>query len=199
VYSAYKLNNQSDNIQSWHTPFPIWKQSTVPYSVLSSVSPVAQSCPILCDPVDCSTPGLPVHHQLLELAQTHVHLVSDAIQPSHPLSSRSPAFNLSQHQGLSQWVSSSNQVAKVLLHCSTSSSTTGKFLKRWEYQTTLPVSWETCMQVKRQQLEHWDGNFIPSFYGVSMLFSTVTVSIYIPTRSAKGFPFFHILSSIYYL
>ena len=69
----------------------------------------------LCDPMDCSTPGLPVHHQLLELAQTHVHWVSDAIQPSHPLLSASPpAFSLSQHQGLFQWVSSSHQVAKVL-------------------------------------------------------------------------------------
>ena len=59
--------------------------------------------PTLCDPIDCSTPGLPVHHQLLELPQTHVHQVSDAIQPSHPLSSPSPpAFNLSQHQGLFQ-------------------------------------------------------------------------------------------------
>ena len=64
---------------------------------------VTQSCPTLCDPMDCSTPGLPVHHQLLELAQTPVHLVGDAIQPSHPLSSPSPpAFNLSQHQGLFQ-------------------------------------------------------------------------------------------------
>ena len=62
---------------------------------------VAQSCPTLCDPVDCSMPGLPVHHQLPELAQTHVHRVSDAIQPSHPLlSPSSPTFNLSQHQGL---------------------------------------------------------------------------------------------------
>ena len=65
-------------------------------------SSVSQSCPTLCDPMDCSTPGLPVHHQLPELAQIHVHRVSDAIQPSHPLSSPSPAFNLSQHQGLSQ-------------------------------------------------------------------------------------------------
>ena len=63
---------------------------------------VAQSCLTLCDPMDCSTPDLPVRHQLLELAQTHVHRVSDAIQSSHPLSSPSPAaFNLSQHQGLS--------------------------------------------------------------------------------------------------
>ena len=69
----------------------------------------------LCNPLDCSTPGLPVHHQLPELPQTHVHWVGDAIQPSHPLSSPSPpAFNLSQHQGLFQWVGSSIQLAKVL-------------------------------------------------------------------------------------
>ena len=69
----------------------------------SQFSSVAQSCPTLCDSGDCSTPGLAVHHQLVELAQTQVHQVSDAIQPSHPLSSLSPpAFNLSQHQGLFQ-------------------------------------------------------------------------------------------------
>ena len=76
---------------------------------------VAQSCPTLWDPMDCSTPGFPVHHQLPEFTQTHVHWVGDAIQPSHPLSSPSPpAFNLSWHQALFQWVSSSHQVAKVL-------------------------------------------------------------------------------------
>ena len=65
-------------------------------------SSLTQSCPTLCDPMDCSTPGFPVHHQLLELTQTHVHHVGDAIQPSHPLSSPSPpTFNLSQHQDLS--------------------------------------------------------------------------------------------------
>ena len=64
-------------------------------------SSVAQSCPALCDPMNCSMPGFPVHHQLPELAQTHVHRVGDTIQPSHPLSSPSlPTFNLPQHQGL---------------------------------------------------------------------------------------------------
>ena len=78
-------------------------------------SSVIQSCPALCDPMDCSTPGLPVHHQLPELAQTHVHRVGDVIQPSHPLSPPSPpVFILSQHRGLFKWVSSSHQVAKVL-------------------------------------------------------------------------------------
>ena len=80
-------------------------------SVQFSHSVVSNSC----HPVDCSTPGLPVHHQLLEFIQTHIHWFSDAIQPSHPLSSTSPpALNLSQHQGLFQWVSSSHKVAKVL-------------------------------------------------------------------------------------
>ena len=76
---------------------------------------VAQLCPTLCDPMNRSTPGLPVHHQLPEFTQTHVHRVSDAIQPSHLLSSPSPpAHNPSQHQSLFQWVNSSHEVAKVL-------------------------------------------------------------------------------------
>ena len=78
-------------------------------------SSVAQSCPTLCDPMNRSTPGLPVHHQLPEFTQTHVHRVSDAIQPSHPLSSPyPPAPNPSQHQSLFQWVNSSHEGAKVL-------------------------------------------------------------------------------------
>ena len=78
-------------------------------------NPVTQSCQTLCDPMNHSMPGLPVHHQLLESTQTHVHRVGDAIQPSHPLSSPSPpALNLSQHQGLFKRVSSLHQMAKVL-------------------------------------------------------------------------------------
>ena len=78
-------------------------------------SSVTQSCPTLCNPMNCSTPGLPVHHQLLEFTQTHVHRVGDAIQPSHPLLSPfPPAFNLYRHQGLFKWVRSLHQVAKVL-------------------------------------------------------------------------------------
>jgi len=78
-------------------------------------SSVTQSCPNLCDPIDCNTPGLPVHHQLLESTQIHVHWVGDAIQPSHPLSCPSAhTFNPSQHQGLFQLVGSLNQVTKVL-------------------------------------------------------------------------------------
>ena len=81
----------------------------------SQIRSVAQSCPTLWDPMNRSTPGLPVHHQLPEFTETHVHRVSDAIQPSHPLSSPSPpAPNPSQHQSLFQWVNSSHKVAKVL-------------------------------------------------------------------------------------
>ena len=87
---------------------------TAPHAAFQ-FSSVAQLCPTLCDPMNHSMPGLPVHHQLLESTQTHVHRVSDDIQPSHPWSSPSPpALNLSQHQGLFQRVSSSHQVAKVL-------------------------------------------------------------------------------------
>ena len=87
---------------------PIWLSDSVQFSSVTSL------CPTLCDPVDCRMPGLPLHHQLPESTQTHVHWVSDAIQPSHPLLPPSPALNLSQHQGFFQWVSSSYQVAKIL-------------------------------------------------------------------------------------
>ena len=99
------------SILAWRIP---WTEES---GGLQSIgfSSVAQSCLTLCDPMNRSTPGLPVHHQLPEFTQTHVHWVSHAIQPSHPLSSPSPpAFNLSQHQGLFKWVSSSHQVAKIL-------------------------------------------------------------------------------------
>ena len=83
--------------------------------MLPQFSSVTQLCPTVCNPMDCNTAGFAVHYQLPELAQTHVHLVGDAIQPFHPLLSPSPPnFNLSQHQGLSKWVHSSNQLAQVL-------------------------------------------------------------------------------------
>ena len=89
-----------------------WNKKT--YAVLQ-FSSVTQSCPTLCDPMNCSTPGLPVHHQLSEFTQTHVHRVGDAIQPSHPLLSPSPpAPKPSQHHGFFQWVNSSHEVEKVL-------------------------------------------------------------------------------------
>ena len=93
----------------WSCVFPL------PLPTRIQFSSVAQLCLTLCNPMNHSTPGLPVHHQLLESTQTFVHWVGDAIQPSYPLSSPSPpALNLSQDQGLFQWVSSSHQVAKVL-------------------------------------------------------------------------------------
>ena len=99
----------------------LWMRTDISFPSLlliqfSSVqfSSVTQSCPTLCDPMDCSTAGFPVHHQLSEFDQTHVHWVSDATQLSHLLlSPSSPAFSLSQHQGLFQLVSSLHQVAKV--------------------------------------------------------------------------------------
>ena len=78
-------------------------------------SSVTQSCLTLCNPMNCSTPGLPVHHKLPEFTQTHVHWVSDAIQPSHPIPSPSPpALNPSQNQGLFQWINYLQEVVKVL-------------------------------------------------------------------------------------
>ena len=82
---------------------------------LIQFSPVAQSCATLCEPMNCSTPGLPGHHQLPQFTQTHAYRVGDAMQQSHPLLSPfPPTFNLSQYQSLFKWVCSSHQVAKVL-------------------------------------------------------------------------------------
>ena len=95
----------------------------------------------LCNYMDCSMPGFPVHHQLLELAQTHIHRVSDAIQPSHLLFSPPPAaFNLSQHQSLSQWVSSSHQVAKGLglQHQSF----------QWVFRTSFRIDWFDLLEIR---------------------------------------------------
>ena len=92
--------------------------TSVGFMTPKSISSVTQSCPSLCDPMDCSTTGFLVHHQLLEFTQTHVHWVGDAIQLSHPLSSSSPpAFNLSQHQGLfqSQFFASGGQSIGISL------------------------------------------------------------------------------------
>ena len=118
-------------------------------------SSVTQSCPTLCDPMDFSTPGLSVHHQLPEFTQTHVHWVSDAIQPSHPLSSPSPTFNLSQHQGLLKWVSSLHQVAKEL-----------EFQLQ---QSLLPMNTQDWSPLG------WTGWISLQFKGLSRLFSNTTV------------------------
>ena len=104
------------------------------------------SCPTLCDPMDCSTPGLSVHHQLLEFTHTQAHWVSDAIQPPHPLLSPSPpTFNLSQHQGLYKWVSSWRLVAKVLefqLQCQSF---------QW---SQFPLGWTAVQGTLKSLLQH---------------------------------------------
>ena len=106
--------------------------------------------------MDCSTPGLPVHHQLPEFTQTHVHWVSDAIQPSHPLLPPSPAFNLSQHQGLFQWVSSSHQVAKVLEFELHSASVLPMNIQDW-----FPLGWTGWISLQSK--------------GLSRVFSNTTI------------------------
>ena len=117
---------------------------------------VAQLCPTLWDPINCSTPGLPVHHLLPEFIQTHVHQVSDAIQPSYPLSSPSPpAFNLSQQQSLFQWVSPSHHVAKALeFHLQYHSF-------QWIFRTDFPLG-----------LTDWISLL---FKGLSRVFSNTTI------------------------
>ena len=110
--SHHKKENKRKQNKKHRVGGNIWNNG---YLFLDQFSSVAQSCPTLCDPMNHSTPGLPVHQQLPEPTQTYVHRFDDAIQPSHPLSFPSPpALNLSQQQGLFQWVSSSHQVAKVL-------------------------------------------------------------------------------------
>ena len=117
----------------WLDVFALWNFAKLKITV--QFSSVAQSCPTLCDPMNRSMPGLPAHHQLLEFTRTHVHGVSDAIQPSHPLSSPSPpAPNPSQHQSLFQWVNSSHKVAKVLSFRQMS----GYYLKLW-FSWYLPI------------------------------------------------------------
>ena len=116
---------------------------------------VTQSCLTLCNPMDCSTPRLPIHPWLPELAQTHVHWVGDAIQPSHPLSSPSPVFSLSQHQCLLQWVSSSHQVAKSI-GVSASASVLLMNTQDWS-----PLGWTGFVSLQSK--------------GLSRVFSNITV------------------------
>ena len=106
---AHALEPTSCNCCSLHGPQPMLCNK----SGRQKFSSVAQSCPTLCDPMNRSTPGLPVQHQLPEPTQTHVQCVGDAIQPSHPLLPSSSAFNLSQHQRLFQWISSFHQVGSI--------------------------------------------------------------------------------------
>ena len=117
--------------------------NTLYYGVLSDqIRSVAQLCPTLCDPMNCSTPGLPVHHQFLEFTETHVHQVSDAIQPSHPLSCPSPlAPNPSQHQSLFQWVNSLHEVAKVL-EFQAITKKIPQIQLNWHRKLLKPAKWE---------------------------------------------------------
>ena len=112
-----RQRHSETNLRTWSCKGPglsAFLDFSIKFSSIQFGS-VAQLCPTLCDPMNCSMPSLPVHHQFPEFTQTHVHRVGDTIQPSHPLSSPSPpAPNPSQHQSLFQWVSSSHQVAKVL-------------------------------------------------------------------------------------
>ena len=118
-----------------------------PSDHVSRFSSVAQSCLTLCNPMDYSMPGLPFHHQLPEFTQTHVHWVSDAIQPSYPLSSPSPpTFSLSHHQGLFKWVSSSHQVAKVLEFQLQHQSF------QWIFRTDLPLGWTGWISLQSKGL-----------------------------------------------
>ena len=117
---GHRFQTVPTNSDSWYRLkklhcFPVTFKYQLTSFLFCSVQSVSQSCLTPCIPMDCSMPGFPVRHQPTELALTHVHRVSDAIQPSYPLSSPPPpAFILSQHQGLFQWVSSSHQVARVL-------------------------------------------------------------------------------------
>ena len=120
-----------------------------------TVSSVTQSCLTLCNPMDCSTPGLPVLHQFLEFTQTHVHRACDAIQPPHPLSSPSPpTLNLSQHQGLFKWVSSSSGSQSLGVSASTS---------------VLPVNVQDWSPLE------WTGWISLQSKGLSRVFSNTTV------------------------
>ena len=119
------------------------------------ISSITQSFPTLCDPMDCCMPGFRVLHHLPELVQAHFHWAGDAIQPSHPLSPSSPpAFNLSQHQGLFKWVSSLQQVAKVLVSVSTS-------VLPMNIQNWFPLRWTDWISLQSK--------------GLSRVFSNTTV------------------------
>ena len=117
LVSKYFLHNHQIKFTLWAGNFyyPRMIYISILFTISVQFSSVTQSCLTLCDPMNCSTPGLPVHHQLPEFTQINVPRVSDAIQPSHPQSSPSPpAPNPSQHQSLFQWINSSHEVAKVL-------------------------------------------------------------------------------------
>ena len=137
---------------------------------ISQFSSVAQLCLTLCNPIDCNMRGFPVHHQCPEPTQTHVHHVGDAIQPSHPLSSPFPlTFNLSQHQGLFQWLSSSHQVAIVLEHKHQYQSF------QWIFRTDFLMDW-----LAWSPCSLWDSQ-TPQFKSIN---SSVLIFLYSPTLTS---------------
>ena len=141
----------------------LWKYLQFSCSVMST----------LCNPMDCSSPGFPVHHQLPELAQTYFHWVGDAIQPSHPLSSSCPpAFNLSQHQGLFQWVSSAHQVPKYWSF-SFSSSPPNEYLGLISFR----IDWLNLLAVQEALFSNTQFKSINSSM-LSFLYSPTLTSIY---------------------
>ena len=142
----------------------------------AQLSSVAQSCPTLCNLMDCSMPGFPVCHQLLKLAQTHIHQVGDAIQSPHPLSNPSPpALNLSQHQDFFKWVSSSHQMAKVLefqhQHQSFQWIFRTAFLKDW-------LLWSSCCSRDNQEFSPTPQFKSVSSSALSFLYSPTLTSIH---------------------
>ena len=143
--------------------------------IMIQFSSVTQSCPAFCDPMNCSTPGFPIHHQLLESTQTYIHHIGNAIQPSHPLSSPSPpTFNLSQNKNLLQWVSSWHQVVKAL----------GFQLQHQSFQwilTTLILGWTGWISLQSK--------------GLSRVFSNTTVQRH--HSSALSFLYSPTLTSIH--
>ena len=154
--------------------FSVWWVLLYNYMSHSSVqfSSVTQSCPTLCNPMGFRTPGF--HYQLPELAQIHVHRVGDASQPSHPLSSpSSPVFSLSQHQGLLQWISSLDQVVKVLelqlQHQSFQWIFRADFLEDW-------LLWSPCSPRDSQE-----SSPIPQFKSIN---SSVLIFLYSPTLTS---------------
>ena len=135
-------------------------------------SSVPQSCPTLCDSMHHSTLGLPVHHQLLEVTQSHIHWVGDAIQSCHPLSSPSPALNLSQHDRLFKRVSSSHQVAKVLV-----SATSVLLMNTQDWS---PSEWTGWISLQSKGLLRIFSNTTVQkyqFFSTSFLYSTTLTSI----------------------
>ena len=138
-------------------------------------SSVAQSCPTLCDPMNCSMPGLPVHHQLLEFTQTHVHRVRDAIQPSHPpLSPSPPAPNPSQHQGLFQWVNSASGGQSI--GASASVSVLPVNVQDW-----LPLGWTGSISLQSTGLSRVFSNTRTQFKSIN---SSVLSFLYVPTLTS---------------